>query len=102
MNDFDLMFATNGDAAPAPPVKTKFIVQPLSGVPAWKLDSDRAADLHLLTPEEIEVCSVLHIMPKPYLVVKETLLKEAMKQGGSLKKKDARTICKVRLFLSLI
>jgi transcriptional adapter 2-alpha len=41
-------------------------------------------------------------MPKPYLVVKETLLKEAMKQGGSLKKKDARTICKVRLFLSLI
>jgi hypothetical protein len=34
-------------------------------------------------------------MPKPYLVVKETLLKEAMKQGGNLKKKDARIICKV-------
>jgi transcriptional adapter 2-alpha len=32
-------------------------------------------------------------MPKPYLVVKETLLKEAMKQGGNLKKKDARQQC---------
>ncbi|KAI2787581.1 Transcriptional adapter 2 [Penicillium oxalicum] len=95
MNDFDLMFATNGDAAPAAPVKSKYVVQPLSGVPAWKLDSDRAADLHLLSPEEVKVCSVLHLMPKPYLVIKETLLKEAMKQGGSLKKKDARAICKI-------
>ena len=38
---------------------------------------------------------MVHINPKPYLVIKETLLKEAMKQGGSLKKKDARALCKV-------
>ncbi|KAJ5666931.1 Transcriptional adapter 2 [Penicillium macrosclerotiorum] len=96
LNDFDRMFAVNGDGAPPQPAKTKFVVQPLSGVPAWKLDDEGAADLHLLTREEAEVCNMLRLMPKPYLVVKETLLKEAMKQGGNLKKKDARTICKVR------
>jgi transcriptional adapter 2-alpha len=41
-------------------------------------------------------------MPKPYLVVKETLLKEAMKQGGTLKKKDARAICKVSFIFFLL
>lgn len=99
LNDFDRAFAVNSEAAPPAPAKTKFVVQPLSGVGAWKLGNQKPADLHLLTQEEVEVCDILHIMPKPYLVVKETLLKEAMKQGGSLKKKDARTICKVSLVL---
>ncbi|KAJ5408078.1 Transcriptional adaptor 2 [Penicillium cosmopolitanum] len=94
-NDFDRMFAIDGDSAPSQPTKTKYVVQPLSGVSAWKLDNEGAADLHLLTTEEVDVCNALHLMPKPYLVVKETLLKEAMKQGGTLKKKDARTICKI-------
>jgi transcriptional adapter 2-alpha len=122
MNDFDRIFASNGDhntgggnapppppppppqqqqqqsaSQPAPPPKTKFVVQPLSGVTPWKLEDEGAADLHLLTREEVEICNVLHIQPKPYLVLKETLLKEAMKQGGGLKKKDARNICKVSL-----
>lgn len=101
LNDFDHAFAINGEAAPPPPNKTKFVVQPLSGVGAWKLGNQKPADLHLLTQEEVEVCDILHLMPKPYLVVKETLLKEAMKQGGILKKKDARTICKVRLVLDM-
>lgn len=97
MNDFDRAFASNGDGLTTPqPAKTKFVVQPLNGVIPWKLENDGAPDLHLLTKEEVEVCNVLHVQPKPYLVIKETLLKEAMKQGGSLKKKDARTICKVR------
>lgn len=103
MNDFDRAFASNGDGggnAPQPS-KTKFVVQPLSGVIPWKLEDEGAADLHLLTKEEVEICNVLHIQPKPYLVLKETLIKEAMKQGGHLKKKDARSICKVgRLLLA--
>ena len=102
MNDFDRMFASNGDGTNTPqPAKTKFVVQPLSGVVPWKLESEGAADLHLLTKEEIEICNVLHIQPKPFLVIKETLLKEAMKQGGSLKKKEARSICKVLHHLSI-
>ncbi|KAJ5915901.1 Transcriptional adapter 2 [Penicillium verhagenii] len=92
-NDFDQFLF--GDAAPPPPAKTKYVVQPLSGVSPWKLDNEGAADLHLLTKEETEVCNMLRLMPKPYLVVKETMLKEAMKQGGNLKKKDARAICKI-------
>ncbi|CAG7956533.1 unnamed protein product [Penicillium nalgiovense] len=95
LNDFDRAFAVDGDAPPPQPAKTKYVVPPLSGMPSWKLDNDTAADLHLLTKEEAEVCNVLRLMPKPYLVVKETLLKEAMKQGGNLKKKDARIICKI-------
>ncbi|RMJ23467.1 SAGA complex subunit Ada2 [Aspergillus sp. HF37] len=114
MNDFDRIFESNGDPStgggnappqpppqqqqqqqPAPHPKTKFLVQPLSGVTPWKLEDEGAADLHLLTREEVEVCNVLHIQPKPYLVLKETMLKEAMKQGGSLKKKDSRNICKI-------
>jgi transcriptional adapter 2-alpha len=115
LNDFDLAFAANGDGfgaatantttsaaaataaitTPPQPTKTKYIVQPLNGVIPWKLESDGAADLHLLTKEEVELCNTVHVQPKPYLVIKEALLKEAMKQNGSLKKKDARTICKV-------
>lgn len=97
MNDFDRAFAANnGDATGTPqPVKSKYVVQPLSGVTPWKLENTGAADLHLLTKEEVELCNMLHINPKPYLVIKETLLKEAMKQGGSLKKKDARALCKI-------
>lgn len=96
MNDFDRALASNGDAGNTPqPAKSKFVVQPMTGVIPWKLEENGAADLHLLTKEEIEICNMLHIQPKPYLVIKETLLKEAMKQGGGLKKKDARAICRV-------
>ncbi|KAL2217939.1 putative SAGA complex subunit [Thermoascus aurantiacus ATCC 26904] len=96
-NDFDRALAGNGDGATTPQQqgKTKYVVQPLSGVVPWKLENEGAPDLHLLTKEEVELCNVLHIQPKPYLVIKETLLKEAMKQGGSLKKKDARALCKI-------
>ena len=95
MNDFDRAFAANGDTTTQPTAKTKYTIPPLSGLVPWKLENGNAADLQLLTKEEVELCNILHINPKPYLMIKETLLKEAMKQGGSLKKKDARTLCKV-------
>jgi transcriptional adapter 2-alpha len=96
LNDFDRAFAADGDGiSTPPPTKTRYVVQPLNGVIPWKLENDKAADLHLLTKEEVDLCNALHIQPKPYLVIKEALLKEAMKSGGSLKKKDARILCKV-------
>jgi len=96
LNDFDRLFAATADGTSTPPpVKMKYVVQPLNGVIPWKLESDKAADLHLLTKEEVDLCNALHLQPKPYLVIKEALLKEAMKSGGSLKKKDARTLCKI-------
>jgi transcriptional adapter 2-alpha len=102
MNDFDLAFAANGDPINTPQSsKSKYVVQPLNGVVPWKLENEGAPDLHLLTKEEVELCNALHIQPKPYLVIKESLIKEAMKQGGNLKKKDARTICKVSFLVSV-
>jgi transcriptional adapter 2-alpha len=73
-------------------------VQPLSGTTPWKLEDDRtsAPDLQLLSEEEIQLCNMLHLRPKPYLALKEGLIKEAMKQGGLLKKKEARSVCRVR------
>jgi transcriptional adapter 2-alpha len=38
---------------------------------------------------------MLRIMPKPYLSLKETMMRAALNNGGSLKKKTAREICKI-------
>lgn len=62
------------------------------------LTNENATDLHLLTPAEQQLCSSLRILPKPYLVMKEVLMKEAMKHGGVLKKKVAMEICRVSLY----
>ncbi|KAI9799481.1 MAG: Transcriptional adapter ada2 [Piccolia ochrophora] len=75
--------------------KNRFIVQPLPNVQPLKFDGENGTDLHLLTKDEQQLCSVLRIYPKPYLVMKEHLMKEAMKQGGNLKRKAAREICKI-------
>ncbi len=80
----------NGAAA-----KEKFVVQPVPGVPSLSLGQDSTPDLHLLTPDEVELCKVLRLQPKPYLMIKEQILKEAVKSNGSLKKKQAKEICRL-------
>jgi len=64
--------------------------------PPLHLSNENAADLHLLTSAEQQLCETLRIKPKPYLCMKEILMKEAMKHGGVLKKKAARDLCRVR------
>ncbi|KAF2801389.1 transcriptional adaptor 2 [Mytilinidion resinicola] len=76
-------------------VKPKFSIQALPNTVPLKFGKENQADLHLLTPEEQEVCSMLRIMPKPYMVIKEAMLREALKQGGSMKRKMAREVCKI-------
>lgn len=75
--------------------KTRYVVAPLSGTAPLKLNSDTSTDLHLLTKEEAELCSIIRVQPKPYLVMKEAILREAMKNGGSLRKKAVKDICRV-------
>ncbi len=75
----------------------RYTIPPLNGTPPLKLTNENATDLHLLTREEQELCSVLRILPKPYLVMKESLIREAMKTGGGLKRKLAKEVCKVCL-----
>lgn len=77
------------------PTKPKYTPQPISGVQPLHLTQDNAPDLHLLTPEEAKLCEVIRLQPKPYLMIKEQILKEALKTNGALKKKQAREICRL-------
>ena len=102
LNDFDKLFAESTADALSPPAqkpKVRYIVQPLSGTVPWRLEDDKthAPDLQLLSEEEIQLCNMLHLRPKPYLALKEGLMREAMKQGGHLKKKEARGVCRVSI-----
>jgi transcriptional adapter 2-alpha len=83
---------TNGIFTPA---KQKFQVQPISGVSPISLAQENVADLHLLTPEEVDLCEKTRLHPKPYLVIKESVMKEALKGNGQLKKKQVRELAKV-------
>lgn len=83
---------TNGASTPG---KQKFISQPISGLQPISLTEDNAPDLHLLTPEEVELCKVSRLQPKPYLMIKEQVLKEALKGNGALKKKQVKEICRL-------
>ncbi|KAJ6783251.1 hypothetical protein PWT90_07497 [Aphanocladium album] len=84
--------AVNGHAVPPRP---KYTTQPISGVQSLPLTQDNAPDLHLLTPDEAKLCEVIRLQPKPYLMIKEQILKEALKTNGSLKKKQAKEICRL-------
>lgn len=85
---------TNGVLTPQHS-KTKFVPKALPNTVPLKFAKEAASDLQLLTPEEQEICRILRILPKPYFVIKENLIREAMKQGGSLKKRSAIEIAKI-------
>ncbi|CAL1706148.1 unnamed protein product [Somion occarium] len=59
------------------------------------LNLANSPSLHLLTPEEQTLCSTLRILPKPYLVVKETLVREYSRRGGKLRRREARDLVKI-------
>ncbi|WPK27528.1 hypothetical protein PUMCH_004920 [Australozyma saopauloensis] len=59
------------------------------------LDISHATDFELLSPEEKQLCSTLRVLPKPYLAIKNQLMKEAVRGNGQLKKKDARQFLKI-------
>jgi SWIRM domain len=63
--------------------------------PANPLNISNAADLHLLSPSEQTLCSQLRILPKSYLVIKETLFRELLRTGGTLRKRQARELIKI-------
>jgi transcriptional adapter 2-alpha len=75
--------------------RQRYIPPPIPGVQPMQLTQDNAPDLHLLTSDEIKLCETLRIQPKPYLMIKEQILKEAVKGNGSLKKKQAKEICRL-------
>jgi transcriptional adapter 2-alpha len=89
---------SNGTLTPTSLKQPKLSSQtPLNGVIPFPATSDAPApqDAHLLTKEENELCRVLRLQPKPYLVIKEQLMKEALKGNGQMKKKVAKEICRL-------
>lgn len=69
--------------------------KPKIGSTRAPLDISHAADFELLSNEEKQLCATLRILPKPYLAIKNQLMKEAVKNNGILKKKDARQSLKI-------
>jgi transcriptional adapter 2-alpha len=59
------------------------------------LNLANSPSLHLLTPAEQVLCATLRILPKPYLVIKETLVREYARRGGKLRRREARDLVKV-------
>ncbi|GAA5935441.1 chromatin-binding transcription regulator ADA2 [Sporobolomyces koalae] len=53
-----------------------------------------SASLHLLTPLERELCSTLRMLPKPYLFLKSTLLREYVRLKGRMNAHEARNAVK--------
>lgn len=62
---------------------------------AQPLNLANSPSLHLLTPAEQTLCSQLRILPKPYLVIKETLVREYARRGGKLRRREARDLVKI-------
>jgi transcriptional adapter 2-alpha len=63
--------------------------------PPPPLNLANSPSLHLLTPAEQTLCSTLRILPKPYLVIKETLVREYARRGGKLRRREARDLVKI-------
>lgn len=59
------------------------------------LNLANSPSLHLLTPAEQALCSQLRILPKPYLIIKETLVREYARRGGKLRRREARDLVKI-------
>lgn len=64
-------------------------------ITAAPLNLANSPSLHLLTPAEQTLCSQLRILPKPYLVIKETLVREYARRGGKLRRREARDLVKI-------
>lgn len=85
----------NGVTANGLVKKEKFELQPIPTLTPLQFTLDQTPDLQVLTPDEVKLCELLRIQPKPYLMIKEQLLKEALKTNGTLKKKQAKEICRL-------
>ncbi|OZJ03255.1 hypothetical protein BZG36_03518 [Bifiguratus adelaidae] len=73
--------------------------KPQGRKPANPLNIQEAEGVHLLTPSEQAICSALRIMPRPYLVIKDTILKEYARLG-SLKRRQTLKVAELRQELS--
>lgn len=72
----------------------------LNQVEGTPLDITTASGYELLSEKERELCSSLRLFPQQYLVIKDTLIRESIRQGV-LKKATARQLIKIGIPCSL-
>lgn len=87
--------SANGVPTPLPQRGPKFEAKSANNVAPLRFDIDPYPDLQILTKDEREVCSILRLKPKTYIAMKENVMREALKHGGILKKKNCREICHI-------
>lgn len=87
-----LMRSTNG-LGNTPGSRTSKVVEVKKPVPTIGLS--HAVDVQLLSREEQSLCSNLRMLPKAYLCVKESIIRELWRTGGALTKKSARGLLKI-------
>jgi hypothetical protein len=58
------------------------------------LNLDNAEGIELLTESEVQLCSMLRIMPHAYLAIKDKMVGECQRTGG-LRKRHARELIKI-------
>ncbi|EPQ29357.1 uncharacterized protein PFL1_03112 [Pseudozyma flocculosa PF-1] len=63
--------------------------------PPQPLDLASSPSLHLLTPDEAQLCSTLRILPQPFLIIKSTLIAAFLARGGKLTRRECRTLVKI-------
>lgn len=67
-------------------------------LPAAPLTLGTAPSLNLLTPEEQSLCSQLRLLPRAYLAIKATIIREYQRRGGELNRKQARDLLKCDVY----
>ncbi|QRV94345.1 Myb-like DNA-binding domain protein [Ceratobasidium sp. AG-Ba] len=63
--------------------------------PVVPLNLANAQSLHLLTPAEQALCSNIRILPVHFLGIKETLVRECVRRGGRLRRREARELVRI-------
>lgn len=74
------------ERSPTPQLPALGHIQPLS------FTQENVGDLQLLTRAETDLCEKLRMYPKAYLCVKDAILREAVKNGGTVRKRAVKEI----------
>ncbi|KAI1007992.1 Transcriptional adapter 2 [Podosphaera aphanis] len=85
----------NGHSSTSTAITKKYQVPPIPNITPISIEKKNIPDSHLLLPEEIELCEKTRIHPKPYLAIKENILREAIRANGTLKKRQVRELANI-------
>ncbi|PNS20364.1 Transcriptional adapter 2 [Sphaceloma murrayae] len=84
----------NGDKPSALLQEPKFELVPLEKNRGPEITAENP-DYHLLARCEQDICKGLKLQPKAYIVMKDAVLREALKTGSVMKKKAVRDIVRI-------